>query len=169
MNLKLRKSNRSNSRLCLDRIFNIPKSNRSQAAMEFLMTYGWAILAAVIAIGVLAYFGVFSPGKYITGNAIIGAPFSIDESAIKAGSGISLVLRNGGMEDYNIISIEVSGCGINDTLTTVTSGTTFNFFVGCPSLSEGDKIKGDITVTYIKLGGSLNQVDSGSISGIAKA
>lgn len=34
-------------------------------AMEFLMTYGWAILASIIAIGVLAYFGVFTPGKYI--------------------------------------------------------------------------------------------------------
>ncbi len=36
-------------------------NKKSQAAMEFLMTYGWAILAAIIAIGVLAYMGVFSP------------------------------------------------------------------------------------------------------------
>lgn len=41
---------------------------RGQAAVEFLMTYGWAILAAVIAIGVLAYFGVFSPKSYDTHN-----------------------------------------------------------------------------------------------------
>ena len=34
--------------------------NKGQAAMEFLMTYGWAILAGIIAIGVLAYFGVFN-------------------------------------------------------------------------------------------------------------
>lgn len=36
---------------------------RGQAIIEFFLTYGWAILAAVIAIGVLAYFGVFSPGN----------------------------------------------------------------------------------------------------------
>ncbi len=41
------------------------KNNKSQATMEFLMTYGWAILAAIIVIGVFAYFGVFSPGKYV--------------------------------------------------------------------------------------------------------
>lgn len=29
--------------------------------MDFIMTYGWAILAAIIVIGVLGYFGVFSP------------------------------------------------------------------------------------------------------------
>ena len=38
---------------------------RGQAAMEFLMTYGWAILAAIIVIGVLAYFGVLSPDKFL--------------------------------------------------------------------------------------------------------
>jgi hypothetical protein len=32
---------------------------RAQAAIEFVMSYGWAILAAVMAAGALAYFGVF--------------------------------------------------------------------------------------------------------------
>lgn len=31
---------------------------RGQAAMEFLTTYGWAIMASLVAIGALAYFGV---------------------------------------------------------------------------------------------------------------
>ena len=30
----------------------------------FLKNYGWAILGAIICIGVLAYFGVFTPDKY---------------------------------------------------------------------------------------------------------
>lgn len=32
------------------------------------MIYGWAILAAIIAIGVFAYFGVFTPGQYTVEN-----------------------------------------------------------------------------------------------------
>ena len=31
--------------------------------IEFLMTYGWAIIVVVIAFGLLGYFGVFSPSK----------------------------------------------------------------------------------------------------------
>lgn len=31
---------------------------KGQNAMEFLMTYGWAILVMLIAVGALAYFGV---------------------------------------------------------------------------------------------------------------
>lgn len=42
------------------------KSNKSQAAMEFLMTYGWAILIVLIAIGALAYFGVLIPDRYLS-------------------------------------------------------------------------------------------------------
>lgn len=37
------------------------KQKKAQAAMEFLMTYGWAILVVLVAIGALAYFGVIDP------------------------------------------------------------------------------------------------------------
>ena len=53
-------------------------THKGQAAMEFLMTYGWAILAAIIAIGVLAYFGVFSPGKLVGSSAVLNNPFYAD-------------------------------------------------------------------------------------------
>src|SRR3989338_8439139 len=34
---------------------------KGQAALEFLMTYGWAILVVLIVIGALAYFGILNP------------------------------------------------------------------------------------------------------------
>lgn len=33
--------------------------------MDFLMTYGWAILVVLIAIGMLAYFGILNPDKLV--------------------------------------------------------------------------------------------------------
>ncbi|MBN2052753.1 hypothetical protein JW756_04585 [Candidatus Woesearchaeota archaeon] len=33
---------------------------KAQAAVEFLATYGWAILATIIAIGALSYFGIIN-------------------------------------------------------------------------------------------------------------
>ncbi|MDD9954294.1 MAG: hypothetical protein OXR66_08235 [Candidatus Woesearchaeota archaeon] len=44
---------------------------RGQAAMEFTMTYGWAILVVLVAIGTMGYFGVLSPGKYLPDACII--------------------------------------------------------------------------------------------------
>ena len=38
---------------------------KGQAAMEFLMTYGWAILVVIAAIAALAYFGVLDPAQLL--------------------------------------------------------------------------------------------------------
>ncbi len=40
------------------------KTFRGQAAMEYLVTYGWALLVLVIVIGVLMATGVFSPANF---------------------------------------------------------------------------------------------------------
>ncbi len=38
--------------------------SRSQSALEFLMTYGWAFMAVLIMIGALVYFGVLDPSRF---------------------------------------------------------------------------------------------------------
>jgi len=43
-------------------------TKQAQAAMEFLMTYGWAILVVLVAISALAYFGVLDM-KFLTRNS----------------------------------------------------------------------------------------------------
>ena len=49
---------------------------RGQAAMEFLATYGWAILVVLIAIAALAYFGIFNPRMFVSEQVIFGPEFS---------------------------------------------------------------------------------------------
>ena len=91
---------------------------KGQAAMEFLMTYGWAILAAVIVIAVLASFGVFSPSKYVPQTCVISAPFGCVKNQIAASDGgdtITLVITNGGGEDLYVNSTTISGCTLNST------------------------------------------------------
>ena len=138
---------------------------KGQAAMEFLMTYGWAILAAVIAIGVLAYFGVFSPGKYVTGNAVVNPPFYVNAQNVKASAGVTLELRNNGGETYNITSVDISDCGINNADTEVAAGVAKPITVTCsPVLKAGNSFKGDITITYRKVGSSVDLTSTGTIS-----
>ena len=45
---------------------------KAQAALEFLMTYGWAILVVLAAIGALAYFGVLSPSNFLPSKCTAG-------------------------------------------------------------------------------------------------
>ena len=139
---------------------------KGQAAMEFLMTYGWAILAAVIAIGVLAYFGVFSPGNYMSNIVTVNQPFgTTQELAIRTDS-ISFVLRNGGGSSADVSNISITGCGSNVTAMTFTDGSSQLITVPCSTtLTSGDKFKGDVAIIY-RIGDKvLDLTGTGSISG----
>jgi hypothetical protein len=39
---------------------------KAQAAMEYLITYGWAVLIMLVVVGVLFYLGIFSPHTIMT-------------------------------------------------------------------------------------------------------
>ena len=45
---------------------------RAQAAMEFLLTYGWAILVVLAVIGALGYFGVLNPSALLPEKCVFG-------------------------------------------------------------------------------------------------
>ncbi|MFH1307526.1 MAG: hypothetical protein ABIH72_01610 [archaeon] len=147
-------------------------SKKGQAAMEFLMTYGWAILAAIVVIAVLAWFGVFNLGNLAPSACVISAPFSCEEYGITETSGIQLVVRNGYGNTVDIASIDVMGCGSEDNSAAgwivqdgqLVSGTTLTITCGT-ALTAGELFRGDINITYMKSGGSISQTASGSIKG----
>lgn len=45
---------------------------QGQAALEYMTTYGWAIMAALIAIGAMAYFGFLSPTRLLPSQCNFG-------------------------------------------------------------------------------------------------
>ena len=140
---------------------------KGQAAMEFLMTYGWAILAAVIAIGVLAYFGVFSPGKYTPSATVVNPPFyAVGSSLSGTTDTISLELQNNGGEDYILQSVTIGSCAANATTVNIAAGASTVTSVDCsvPGLTTGDVFKGDITITYKRSSGALDLQSTGTMS-----
>jgi uncharacterized protein (UPF0333 family) len=147
---------------------------KGQAAMEFLMTYGWAILAAIIAIAVLAYFGVFSPSRYVPETCIMNAPWGCgEESKVVAGTSndtVTLKLTNGGGDAYTINAINITGCRMASDAPSgnnYTVGESKNIAVTClvDAGSAGDRFRGDITIAYQKTSGgsSYDLVSSGNI------
>ena len=69
---------------------------RAQAAMEFLMTYGWAILVVLLAIGALAYFGVLDPSRLLPESTTFPAPISNVDNALidEATNSVEVALIN---------------------------------------------------------------------------
>lgn len=138
-------------------------NKKGQAAMEFLMTYGWAILAAVIAIGVLAYFGVFSPQNSLPNICNIGPPMGCVEHQVND-TGVLVRLHNGVGSVVNVTNFVVSGCGSTSTIGNLADGADLNIFLGCDSATTvGAKFNGDITVSYLAAGKTIIQTATGQI------
>ena len=79
---------------------------RGQVAMEFLMTYGWAIIIILLAIATLWMLGVFSPS--VSTTCQIEAPFTCQD-AVVADNAIILKLGANRVQTANINNINVNG------------------------------------------------------------
>ncbi len=156
---------------------------KGQAAMEFLMTYGWAILVVLAAIGALAYFGVLSPGNLLPQRCEFAAGMDCTENpdASAGGGTISFPLTNS--QGYTAVmngATLSNGDGVG-TCTGVswspaTAGTTglkngdpvVVTLTGCGGMSDGERYSADVTVTYTSNTTGMTHSTVGRIAGKAR-
>lgn len=116
---------------------------KAQSAMEYLMTYGWAILIIAVVLAALFSLNVFSGGANL-GASCVGQPgFSCSQAEISSAGMLTLLLGQGiGYKTYNVLlscvassnslsanllpynSIGASGVGY--PLTVASTGNTFS-------------------------------------------
>ena len=142
-------------------------NKKSQAAMEFLMTYGWAILVVIAAIAALAYFGVLSPAKLLPEKCILEAGVICNGYKVET-TKITLVLGNS-VEGRNmrVNSVTVGACSstFNTTLTGgAPSDTTFIVGGSCNNGAVKDRFKGDIAIGYTEISTNLTKTMYGSLN-----
>ncbi len=125
------------------------RSKKGQAAMEFLMTYGWAILVVLVAIAALAYFGVLRPSRFLPSSCTLGAGFSCDDFKVTSGGVGTFSVRNGiGTNIYNV-TLTVEGQTCTPSNTSIHNGEKVTFTCnGLTSGTVGGKYSADITLSY---------------------
>ena len=136
---------------------------KAQAAMEFLMTYGWAILVVLAAIGALSYFGVLSPSKHIPESCIFGQGIACLDFQVTQDE-VTLYLQNGYAQDIDIHNVTVGNCDtavIGERITDI--GTFIVVLDNCDSGIVGDKYKHEAVVTYSIAGSSLVKKNTGEV------
>lgn len=142
------------------------KNKKAQAAMEFLMTYGWAILVVLAAIAALAYFGVLSPAKFLPEKCVLEPGILCAGHKVEP-SAITLILSNT-VEGKTITvnSIDVGGC--SGTFSTVMVGGgeihTFNIGGSCSNGAVKERFKGEITIGYTEKNTNLTKKMYGSLN-----
>ena len=81
---------------------------KGQAAIEFLVTYGWAILGVMVTIGALSYFGVFNTQKYVNDVCYFGDQLRCEDYVLYNDSWTSFQLRNNFGVAIDIINVTVT-------------------------------------------------------------
>jgi len=133
-----------------------------QSAMEYLITYGWAILIISIAIATLYMMGLFSPSSYVTSTCVFPADFSCLEDFMNTSGMLTI-----NIEQSTVGPIEITGIGCNSNITLlnmqqftgsnaiyVPIGGNYTFSVQCYSGSTpysgtpGSIFKGYVLLNY---------------------
>ena len=130
--------------------------------MEFLMTYGWALLVVLAAIAALAYFGVLSPDRFLPEKCFLPSGTPCLDSKLTTTTATMIIQDSLG---FSMSNITVSACGGSvSSPASLTNGQQGTYTVTCaPVLTSGDKFKGTITVSYTNTDTGLAHSTSGEL------
>lgn len=159
---------------------------KGQAAMEFLMTYGWAILVVLAAIGALAYFGVLSPDNLLPERTSFQAPIPHVDNAYIQTSGlieipfsnnvgfpVELHIANAAVSDLEVGGADATCTGVGAVIDdvaadkNVTNNNNFRFAWNCTGVTftKNARVKGTLTFEYKNQNTQQVRLHTGTING----
>ena len=146
-------------------------NKKSQAALEFIMTYGWAILVVLVAIGALAYFGVLNPDRFLPSKCTLQSGIAcLDHKA--TATTLTVVAQNSLGFDITVTDVKASQCTAQTGLSvTVPNGAQYPVTLCCGAACSptslgnvGTKYNGVFNITYTVIDTGLSHVNQGAIT-----
>ena len=148
------------------------QSKKSQAAMEFMMTYGWAFLAILVVISTLAYFGVLNPDAFMIKRCIMPPEitcrdFEFSYDSISSRNKLILSLQNsrGNVIIINNVSIEDKWVRPNVVLNNADPYEVTLSGINQNIIQKGKKYDKEIKIIYNNTYTGLEHTFIGRISG----
>ncbi|MFP3279225.1 MAG: hypothetical protein RXP92_02875 [Candidatus Micrarchaeota archaeon] len=136
-------------------------SRKAQSAMEYLMTYGWAILIIGIALAAMFQMGLFNPSKYVMNTCTLPSGLTCGSFFLYSNGTLSVSIGNSLQDPINVTAI---GCSPNKTITNMQTpynppsnqiyipiGGSYTFSVNCngaSGLAPGQLYTGYLVINY---------------------
>ena len=147
---------------------------KGQTALEYLMTYGWAILIVIVVVAALYSLGLTKPcrwvGTQITGFS--GGGFQVTGPKATP-TQLEFDLKRIGVETVNVTTIELTSGSITGTWNynqnmVQGNSTTVTISFSGGSLTPDDCYVADITINYIDTSTGRTYTATGKISGVVE-
>lgn len=148
-------------------------TRKAQSALEYLMTYGWAILIIVIVGAALFALGVFNPAGSTALQVRGISNFQIDDALLVPNGNLTLSLGVKTGRSTNVTDIDFGVQGLScentdDSADVVISPSQTSLIVLDPDsacgLTVGDQVMVDMNITYQAGRSSITHTDTGSIT-----
>ncbi|MGV8141154.1 MAG: hypothetical protein ACP5NW_01790 [Candidatus Woesearchaeota archaeon] len=162
------------------------KNFRGQAALEFMMTYGWAILVVLAAIGALSYFGILSPSRFTPDTCLASSGFACPGKPILGTTNLTFSIVNGmgygltlnsdtNNTDYtttlNCANVYLCPQGQQCTSTTtytIQDGAGATVFMDNCNFASVSVVKGELNLMYVNRESALTETLKVSITAKSK-
>ena len=133
---------------------------KSQAALEFLTTYGWAILVVLVGIGALSYFGALNSGNFLPGKCSLQAGLGcLDNSATE--TSLTVAVQNSLGYDLLVGSVKADQCDELLPAAILSNGASGTYTLVCNN--QGSKYAGSINITYTNAETGIQHTNEGEI------
>ena len=151
-------------------------NKKSQSALEYMMTYGWAILIIVIVAAVLYSLGIFSPSSSISATITGFSGLGVTQAACVNSVNnqiLELYVTNTVGYPVNITKINTTGNNGLDVSQNVSSilgaGDSAVFYVNGACNKSSSPYSGSATITYLEPGQTFPgpYFSNGKVLGIA--
>jgi hypothetical protein len=155
---------------------------KGQSALEYMMTYGWAILIIVIVAVILYSMGIFNPRASVTASSSGFSPFAVSAAVCGSNGVLSVAFTTGGLPN-GATSAKITGMtlsspsGLGSVSTTntsalpsaVASGSTFvaNFSGATCTSGTSFSASGNLSYSVSTAAGKATYSATGTIAGTA--
>ncbi len=146
---------------------------KGQAALEFLTTYGWALLVVLVMIGALSYFGVLNPASTQSERCVSPLGFECKDYVVNTDGQIFRFKNNlghpiivsGGVLD---VTEQLTPCSGSNQI--IAPDQEFEVLCSKAELQDSETIKAKVSFSYYKpeSGPSFTKTASSEIIVIAK-
>lgn len=133
-----------------------PSFSRGQTALEYLMTYGWALVVIVIVISALYALGILNPETYIKSNCTGGDKILYIDHSVNDARVLAMKLSNGAGANITVTGIEFgadfAGANLASPLGVVAPQGSID--VNATSVTSGvGSYTGTVSISYNRAGG----------------
>ncbi len=140
-------------------MFSKRGNSKAQSAMEYLMTYGWAILIISIVLAALFALGVFSSSSFVGTTCIAASGYECATPLLHIGTFTATIGQATGTSWTSANIVLVTGGAVPSAIPTTVSGSCF---VNANTLTSGASFT--FTANSMSLGGSSTSCGGGAFS-----